>query len=58
MHRLLSLSILLYPYTLLGLGLDNCLALPRPVAVSDFLSLATIGGYRNTLAMKLMISGR
>jgi hypothetical protein len=48
MHLLLSLSTLLYPYTLLGLGSNNYLALLRPVAVDDFLSPATIGGYRNT----------
>jgi hypothetical protein len=48
MHLLLSLSTLLYPYTLLGLESNNCLAMLRPVAVGDFLSLATIGGYRNT----------
>jgi hypothetical protein len=52
MHLLLYLSTLLYPYTLLGLGSNNCLALLRPVAVGDSLSSATIGGYRNTLAME------
>jgi hypothetical protein len=56
MHLMLSFSILFYPYTLLGLGLNNCLVLLRLVAVSDFLSLAIIGGYWNTLAMKWMIS--
>jgi hypothetical protein len=45
-----------YILTLLGLGLNNCLALLRPVAIGDFLSPANIGGYWNTLAMKWMIS--
>jgi hypothetical protein len=45
MHLMLSLSTLFYPYTLLGLGLNNSLVLLRLVAVSDFLSLAIIGGY-------------
>jgi hypothetical protein len=52
MHLLLSLPTLLYPDTLLGLGLNNYLALLRSVAVGDFLSPATIGGYRNTLAIE------
>jgi energy-converting hydrogenase Eha subunit E len=34
-----------YTVTLLDLGSDKCLALLRLVAVGDFLSLATIGGY-------------
>jgi hypothetical protein len=45
MHLILSLSTLFYPYALLGLGLNNYLVLLRLVAVSDFLSLAIIGGY-------------
>jgi hypothetical protein len=52
MYLLLSLSTLLYPDTLLGLGSNNCLALLRPITVGDFLSPTTIGGYRNTLAME------
>jgi hypothetical protein len=56
MHLILSLSTLLYPYTLLDLGSNNCLALLRPVAIGDFLSLAIIGGYWDTLAMEWMIS--
>jgi hypothetical protein len=56
MHLLLSLPTLLYPYTLLGLGSNNYLALLRPVVVGDFLSPVTIGGYHNTLAMEWMIS--
>jgi hypothetical protein len=56
MHLILSLSTLLYPYTMLGLGSNNCLALLRPVAVGDFLSPAIIGGYWNTLVMQWMIS--
>jgi hypothetical protein len=56
MHLLLSLSTLRYPDTLLGLGSNNCLALLRPVAVGDFLSPATIGGYWNILVMEWMIS--
>jgi hypothetical protein len=46
---------LLYPYTLLGLGSNKCLALLRPIAVGDFLSPATIGGYLNTLAMNAIL---
>jgi hypothetical protein len=49
MYLLLFLSTLLYPYTLLGLGSNNRLALLRPVAVGDLLSPTTIGGYRNTI---------
>jgi hypothetical protein len=56
MHLLLSLSTLRYPDTLLGLGSNNYLAMLRPVAVGDFLSPATIGGYWNILAMEWMIS--
>jgi hypothetical protein len=56
MHLILALSTLFYPYTLLGLGSNNCLALLRHVAISDFLSPAIIGDYWNTLAMELMIS--
>jgi hypothetical protein len=48
MHLLLSLPSLLYPYILLDLGSNKCLALLRPVAVGDFLSLATIGDYQDT----------
>jgi hypothetical protein len=56
MHLISSLSALFYHYTLLGLGSNNCLALFRPVAIGDFLSLAVIGSYWNTLAMEWMIS--
>jgi hypothetical protein len=47
---------ILYPclvisFTLLGLESNKCLVLLRPIVVGDFLSPATIGGYRNTLAM-------
>jgi hypothetical protein len=59
MHLLLSLPTLLYPYTLLGVESNKCLALLRPIAVGDFLSPATIGGYCgywNTLAIECMIS--
>jgi hypothetical protein len=45
-----------YIITLLGLGLNNCLALIRSVAIGDSLSPIIIGGYRNTLAMERMIS--
>jgi hypothetical protein len=34
MHLMLSLSTLFYPYTLLGLGLNNCLVRLRLVAAS------------------------
>jgi hypothetical protein len=56
MYLLLSLSTLLCPYILLGLGSNNCLALLRPVVIGDFLSPTIIGGYWNTLAMEWMIS--
>jgi hypothetical protein len=56
MHLLLSLPTLLYHYILLRLGSNKCLALLRPVALGDFLSPATIDGYRNILAIKKMIS--
>jgi hypothetical protein len=56
MHLISSLSTLLYPYTLLGLGSNNCLALLRPIAIGDFRSPAIIGSYRNTLVMEWMIS--
>jgi hypothetical protein len=52
MHLLLPHYIL----TMLGLGSNNCLALLRPVAISDFWSPTIIGGYWNTLAMEWMIS--
>jgi hypothetical protein len=58
MHLLLSLPILLYPYTMLGLELNNCLALLRPVVIGDFLSPAIISGYWNTLAIEWMIFWR
>jgi hypothetical protein len=56
MHLLLSLPTLLYPYTLLGVESNKFLALLRPIAVGDFLSPVTIGGYWNTLAMECIIS--
>jgi hypothetical protein len=45
MHLLLSLPALYYILTLLGLGLNKCLALLRPVVIDDLLSPATIEGY-------------
>jgi hypothetical protein len=56
MHLLSSLPTLLCPYTLLGLGSNNHLALLRPVVIGDFLSSVIIGVYWNTLAMEWMIS--
>jgi hypothetical protein len=58
MHLLLSLPTLLYPYIMLGLGSNKCLTLLRSIAVGDFLSPATIGGYQNILAIEKMISWR
>jgi hypothetical protein len=56
MHLYSSLPTFLCLYTLLGLGLNNCLALLRSVAIGDFLSPAIIGGYWNTLATEWMVS--
>jgi hypothetical protein len=51
MHIYYILVYLIISFTPLGLGSNKCLALLRPVAIGDFLSPATIGGYRNTLVM-------
>jgi hypothetical protein len=53
-HLLLSLPTLWYSY-LDRFRIEYCLALLRPIAIGDFRSPAIIGGYWNTLAMKLMI---
>jgi hypothetical protein len=53
---IISLSTSIYPYTLLGVGSNKCLALLRLVAIGDFLSSSIIGGYRSTLAIECMLS--
>jgi hypothetical protein len=45
MYLILSLSTLLYPYTLLDVESNNYLTLLRPVAIGDFMLPANIGGY-------------